>query len=175
MSQQDMDLLLWLHAEAVWQRQRDNEFHMRVRFDVEAVLDEALGTEEEDGAGEGLAADVALLARRAAASEASRRDWAAEAMRLEHELDVARGAEGKVLTEYEKLLKTYELKLNDFARETARVSAALQACDPDRVPLRVVGEALLGYEMAQRDIARAIETAAAVHPEADRAGEVDRG
>ena len=31
-------------------------------MDVQAVLDKALGTEEEDGAGAGIAADVALLA-----------------------------------------------------------------------------------------------------------------
>lgn len=31
---------------------------------VNAVLDKALGTEEEHGAGEGIAADVALLAQR---------------------------------------------------------------------------------------------------------------
>lgn len=79
----DRNLLLWLHAEAVERRKRDNEFHMRIRMDVESVLDKALGTEVEDGAGEGLAADVALLAERAAASEASRQAWAEEAMRLD--------------------------------------------------------------------------------------------
>jgi hypothetical protein len=37
---------------------------LRVRADVERVLDGVLGTEEEDGAGEGLAGDVALFAER---------------------------------------------------------------------------------------------------------------
>lgn len=40
----------------------DVEFHAKIRLRVEAVLDAALGTEDEDGAGAGLAADVQLLA-----------------------------------------------------------------------------------------------------------------
>lgn len=52
---------------------------MHAYRDVQAVLDQALGTEEEDGAGAGIAADVALLA--------SQRDAArAEAVRLEQRL-----------------------------------------------------------------------------------------
>ena len=42
----------------------------RAYMDVQKVLDEALGTEEEDGAGAGMAADVALLADRLKAAEA---------------------------------------------------------------------------------------------------------
>jgi hypothetical protein len=38
--------------------------HERIRFEVEEVLDRALGTKESDGAGAGLVADVALLAER---------------------------------------------------------------------------------------------------------------
>lgn len=41
--------------------------YSRVYFEVNAVLDEALGTEEEDGTGYGLAAEVMLLGRRYAA------------------------------------------------------------------------------------------------------------
>lgn len=43
-------------------RPRDTEMYRRAYMDVQAVLDEALGTGEEDGAGEGIAADVALVA-----------------------------------------------------------------------------------------------------------------
>jgi hypothetical protein len=38
-------------------------------FRVQEILDEALGTEDEDGAGQGIAADVALLAARCKAAE----------------------------------------------------------------------------------------------------------
>ena len=40
---------------------RDPMWH-QAYMDVQAVLDQALGTEEEDGAGGGIAGDVALLA-----------------------------------------------------------------------------------------------------------------
>lgn len=43
---------------------------LRVRAEVERVLDAALGTREEDGAGQGLAGDVALLAERLARATA---------------------------------------------------------------------------------------------------------
>lgn len=43
---------------------RSVDFHVRIRDDVSEVLDEALGTEEDGGAGEGLAAEVRLLADR---------------------------------------------------------------------------------------------------------------
>jgi hypothetical protein len=39
-------------------------------FRVQEILDDVLGPEEEDGAGEGIASDVALLARRCKAAEA---------------------------------------------------------------------------------------------------------
>lgn len=42
----------------------DNDMYKRAYFAVQEVLDRALGPDEEDGAGEGLAADVALLAHR---------------------------------------------------------------------------------------------------------------
>ena len=42
----------------------------RAYMEVQEILDEALGTEEEDGAGAGMAADVALLADRLKAAEA---------------------------------------------------------------------------------------------------------
>lgn len=48
------------HQVADWKR----------RAQTEEVLDDALGTEEEDGAGAGLVADVALLAERMKAAEA---------------------------------------------------------------------------------------------------------
>lgn len=53
-------------------------FHRGVRTRVEYVLDEALGTEEDDGTGEGLAADVWLLA--------AQRDEAQAAIRRAREL-----------------------------------------------------------------------------------------
>lgn len=46
----------------------------------------------------------------------------------------------------------YQGKVDDFARETLRVSAMLSRCDPKNVPLHVVGEAGLGWEDAQRHI-----------------------
>lgn len=50
----------------------------------------------------------------------------------------------------------YFLKLRDFARETLRTSRMLAACN-SAPPQVVVGEALLGYQDAQRDIRRAAE------------------
>lgn len=50
---------------------RDTRVFRTAYFDVQAVLDRALGTREEDGAGEGIAADVALLASRAERAEAA--------------------------------------------------------------------------------------------------------
>jgi hypothetical protein len=44
-------------------RVRNDSMWERAYMDVQAVLDKALGTREEDGAGEGIAADVALLVR----------------------------------------------------------------------------------------------------------------
>lgn len=40
------------------------DMYERAYLDINKVLDEALGTEEEDGAGEGIVADVMLLAHR---------------------------------------------------------------------------------------------------------------
>jgi hypothetical protein len=68
---------------------RDVEFHLQIRLEVEHLLDKALGTEEEDGAGAGLVADVALLADRLAAAReelATARDrmveWRRDEIRL---------------------------------------------------------------------------------------------
>jgi len=47
--------------EAATDIDRDPMWH-RAYMDVQAVLDKALGTEEDDGAGAGIAADVWLLA-----------------------------------------------------------------------------------------------------------------
>ena len=55
------------------------EQHDRRRAEVERVLDDVLGPDEDDGAGEGLVADVALLAERAKAAD--RRADALEAER----------------------------------------------------------------------------------------------
>lgn len=41
-----------------------NDMYEQAYWRVSAILDHALGTEEEDGAGEGIASDVALLAQR---------------------------------------------------------------------------------------------------------------
>ena len=91
--------VLWLHAEAVWlarYEDEDDDTEARTLPELIALL------RSRHELARRLYLDVAKDLKQA---EASRRDWAAEAMRLEHE---------------------------------------------------------------QRDIARAIETAAAVHPEADR-------
>lgn len=74
----------------------------------------------------------------------SRFSWAEEAVQMESERD--------------GWSRAYELKLQDFVREMARTSAALRACDR-AAPTLVVGEALLGYEGAQKDIREAIERA----------------
>src|SRR5580704_2891352 len=55
---------------------------MHAYRDVQAVLDEALGTEEEDGAGAGIAADVALLAAQRDAARAEARQVAARLKEL---------------------------------------------------------------------------------------------
>ncbi len=46
------------------------EMYERAYFEVQDILDEVLGAEEEDGSGGGIAADVALLADRLKAAEA---------------------------------------------------------------------------------------------------------
>jgi hypothetical protein len=48
---------------------REIDMHQRIRLDVEKVLDDVLGTEEEDGAGAGLEGDVRLLADRCKRAE----------------------------------------------------------------------------------------------------------
>ncbi|NUR80767.1 MAG: hypothetical protein HOQ21_10025 [Dermatophilaceae bacterium] len=64
--QHAVKVLSWLHAEAVYQRDKartalqDAEGY---RLAVEQVLDGALGPNAEDGTGEGIAADVAYLVR----------------------------------------------------------------------------------------------------------------
>lgn len=58
----------------------DNDMYRRAYFDVQKVLDKALGPNEEDGAGEGIAADVQLLADHLSAARA-------EAARLASLLD----------------------------------------------------------------------------------------
>lgn len=40
------------------------DMYRKAYFEIDAVLDKALGTEEEDGAGAGIVADVMLLAHR---------------------------------------------------------------------------------------------------------------
>lgn len=73
---------------------------------------------------------------------------------------VAAAALASCEAEVRRWRETYELKLADFARETLRTSAALEACKRSAVPQLVVGEALLGYWDAQEAIRRAIERAA---------------
>lgn len=51
-------------ALAEVERTRHHDMYERAYFDVQGVLDGALGPEEEDGAGAGIVADVALLAQR---------------------------------------------------------------------------------------------------------------
>lgn len=70
------------------------EFHGRRWLQVERVLDQAIGTEVEDGAGEGLASDVALLA--------TQRDEART--ELQRERDRHANAKADLLTEVEALL-----------------------------------------------------------------------
>jgi hypothetical protein len=41
-----------------------NDMYRNAYWEIQKVLDDALGTNEEDGAGEGIVADVMLLARR---------------------------------------------------------------------------------------------------------------
>lgn len=55
----------------------------------------------------------------------------------------------------ERWERAYYEKQEQFAAETRRTSAMLQACGREAVPRAVVGEALLGYWSAQEDIARA--------------------
>lgn len=77
MSQQDMDLLLWLHAEAVWWLNLSRDEH---------ETDEMLHTWFRRAE---YAAEQARVARAELARvEASRRDWAAEAERLDGALEV---------------------------------------------------------------------------------------
>lgn len=64
---------------------QEEAFHWGIRMEVEKVLDEALGPNEEDGAGGGLVADVALLADRKTTAEA-------EVGRLQRELSEANEA-----------------------------------------------------------------------------------
>ncbi len=116
MSQQDMDLLLWLHAEAVWtvkQHEAADLSDHRLAA-AEATLDHVedrvadllddYGFARPEGLAEGL--DMLSTAFQVGAwlhaeavweghqvgdryveSEASRRDWAAEALRLQHVVD----------------------------------------------------------------------------------------
>jgi hypothetical protein len=67
--------------------------------------------------------------------------------------------EEAALQHIDKLQAAYDAKVADFARETLRVSAGLQACDANNVPIQVVGEAMGGYYYAQQVIAKAIERA----------------
>lgn len=62
------------NAELRAEADRERRFAARIHGEVEAVLDRALGTDEADGTGEGLAADVALVVsqRDAARAEVER-------------------------------------------------------------------------------------------------------
>lgn len=76
-----------LHAPAdgmseVEQLRADQRMHMGVRLEVEKILDVALGPNEEDGAGGGLAADVALLADKLKLASAEVERLRAENVRL---------------------------------------------------------------------------------------------
>jgi hypothetical protein len=56
------------------------DMYQRAYWEINTVLDRALGTEEEDGAGQGIVADVMLLAQRyadlkAAVLESGNADW----------------------------------------------------------------------------------------------------
>jgi hypothetical protein len=55
---------LWNLADEHGRLRGDPRYIKDAYWRVSGVLDRALGTEEEDGAGEGLASDVALLAQR---------------------------------------------------------------------------------------------------------------
>ena len=71
----------------------------------------------------------------------------------------------------ERLQESYELKVQDLTRETARVSAALRACDRSANPH--VGEGGLGYLAAQEAIRNAIEGAGGSDPD-PRDAEIER-
>jgi hypothetical protein len=66
----------YLKREQSWDRTRerltaDVDMHMRHRMEVEQILNVELGTEVEDGAGEGFVADVALAFQRRRAEAAA--------------------------------------------------------------------------------------------------------
>lgn len=56
------------------------------------------------------------------------------------------------------LVASYEQKVEDLARETLRVSAALNACSKRgfRAPPHIVGEALAGWDVAMKYVEEAI-------------------
>lgn len=179
------DLLLWLHAEAVWllnQHEAADLSDHRLAA-AEATLDHAedriadllddYGFARPEGLAEGL--DMLATAFQVGAwlhaeavweghqvgdryveSEASRRDWAAEAMRLELELDAAHGAEGKALAEVANL-----------ERELAAVDDAEEKVE---CPGPVCAYSYVGEDRAQQLIDHYLRdhAARAVHPEADR-------
>jgi hypothetical protein len=68
------------------------------------------------------------------------------------------GDVAKLTQERNDARRAYELKVQDLAKETLRVSAALRACDRSANPW--VGQEGGGYATAQDDIRRAIERAA---------------
>lgn len=72
--------------------ERDPMWYRRY-IEVQAVLDEALGTKEEDGAGEGIAGDVALLADQ---RDTARRRAAGYAAELEEAIRERTTAEAKL-------------------------------------------------------------------------------
>lgn len=106
MSQQDMDLLLWLHAEAVWKVEHLTDWRDIDRMALEQVL------EERDRA------------------EASRRDWAAEAEKLTEQLESRQELGDVLLHGYDTI--TLALSKRWGQEKTDKFLAQLQEAFPFR-------------------------------------------
>lgn len=147
LASEDIDLLLWLHAEAV----HLNQWYLKTGELQQRWLDETM--QERDDA-------RAALAR----AEASRRDWAAEADRLQHVL------EDLVEAFHERAQRRAEVDGGDSPQ-----------CDGDCGNGDChTTSAVASWQMAAASVRLRLTTDPslpqfAVHPEADRAGEVDRG
>lgn len=118
----------------------DLAFSPGMYLDIQKVLDDALGTNEADGAGEGIVADVALIAGRMKKAEAERDDVVAElkeerltsdALRknrdqLNDELTTARAEAARLAVELEDARtdrKTAEMQRDDY-RKAHKASVA---------------------------------------------------
>lgn len=127
-----------LTAENAEVRQQADH-HLGIRLEAEKVLDGELGTEEEDGAGEGFVADVALVVERL-------NDARAEIAKLHRELAVTNGKLGTRGGDISDLLDVNRR----LTKENADLRHDLAKAERHDADVRLEAEADVRAELAEK-------------------------